>query len=55
LVDEFHEDFTDYLEKKIFKFKYRQNNDDVDTYYRRQDRMIRRFFKRAETRDPAIH
>jgi hypothetical protein len=35
LAEEPHETFEDIVEQKIFKFKYRQNNDDYATYSRR--------------------
>ena len=36
LYTEVHENFEDLVEDKIFKYKYRQNADDRDTYARRQ-------------------
>lgn len=54
LLDEPHESFDDQVEKKIFKYKYRQCNDSVDTYERRQGRVLERFIERARTRDPAL-
>ena len=33
---EVHENFEDIIEDKIFKFKYRQNAGDLDTFARRQ-------------------
>ena len=35
LMQEPHEDYTDLIENKIFKYKYRQCNDDEQTYMRR--------------------
>lgn len=49
-----HEDWSDIVEQKIFKYKYRQNADDTFTYERRQKRVIDRFFERAAHRDPAL-
>jgi hypothetical protein len=49
-----HEEFTDVIEQKIFKYKYRQMADDPQTYKRRQARVISRFMERAENRDPAL-
>ena len=51
LYTEVHENFEDIVEDKIFKFKYRQNGDDYDTYARRQRRMVDKFLERARTRD----
>lgn len=36
------DDQSSYVEKKTFKFKYRRALDDVDTYNRRNQRMIER-------------
>jgi heme oxygenase len=49
-----HENYEDVVEQKIFKFKYRQNADDLVTYERRQQRMIDRFLERAKNRDPIL-
>ena len=49
-----HENYEDIIEDKIFKYKYRQNADDPATFYRRQRRVIDRFWERAQTRDPAV-
>ena len=35
LLSEPHESFDDVVGKKLFKYKYRQNNDDIGTYERR--------------------
>ena len=35
-----HENYDDMVEQKIFKFKYRQNGDDMATFSKRQARMI---------------
>jgi hypothetical protein len=51
LMQEPHEDYTDLVENKIFKFKYRRCNDNEDTYSRRQGRLMARFAERARTRD----
>ena len=32
---EVHENYEDLIEDKIFKYKYRQNADDPETFYRR--------------------
>jgi len=49
-----HETYDDVVEQKIFKFKYRQNADSLETYERRNQRMINRFLERAKTRDPML-
>ena len=49
-----HESFDDIVEQKIFKYKYRQNADDMDTFDRREQRVYNRFMDRAENRDPAL-
>lgn len=50
-----HETYDDIIEDKIFKYKYRQNVDDMPTFFRRMDRVVTRFLERSKTRDPAIH
>lgn len=54
MVEEPHENIEDVVEHKIFKYKYRQCNDDEATYARRQGRVLSRFADRALTRDPVI-
>jgi hypothetical protein len=54
LVDEPHETYDDIVDHKLFKYKYRQCNDDEQTYSRRQGRMLSRFADRARNRDPAL-
>lgn len=49
-----HENYDDIVEQKVFKYKYRQCNDDIDTYERRQGRVLSRFIDRARNRDPAL-
>lgn len=49
-----HENYEDMIEDKIFKYKYRQNADDQATFYRRQRRVIDRFWDRAQVRDAAV-
>ena len=49
-----HEQLSDIVDKKIFKFKYRLNNDDFQTYLRRMNRVVNRQLDRAQTRDPKI-
>jgi hypothetical protein len=49
-----HEDYSDIVEQRIFKYKYRQMADDPVTYKRRQSRVISRFLERAQNRDPAL-
>lgn len=49
-----HESLMDIIDRKIFKFKYRMNNDDLNTYLRRMDRVIKRQLERAKRRDPMI-
>lgn len=49
-----HEDYNDIVEQKIFKYKYRQNADDLETFTRRQLRVRERFLERAKNRDKAI-
>jgi len=51
---EVHENYEDMIEDKIFKYKYRQNADDPNTYMRRQVRVMNRFWERSKTRDTAI-
>lgn len=46
--------YDDLLEQKLFKWKYRQFAMDELEYDERQERMVKRFFERAETRNPAI-
>lgn len=38
----------------MFKFKYRQMADDVETFERRDGRVRQRFMERAKHRDPAL-
>lgn len=54
LLQEPHENYDDIVENKIFKYKYRQCNDDLKTYQRRQGRVLSRFVERAKTRDPKL-
>lgn len=54
LLNEPHESMDDVVEHKIFKYKYRQCNDDPQTYARRQGRVMARFAERALKRDPAL-
>merc|ERR1712147_514226 len=49
-----HEDYADLVEEKIFKFKYRLNADDPETYMLRQTRVRDRMLERAKTRDPQL-
>ena len=42
------------FEKKVFKFSHRKWNDDPETHYIREARMIRRYLGRMRTRDPAV-
>jgi hypothetical protein len=49
-----HEDYADLVEEKIFKFKYRMNADDPETFMRRQTRLRDRMLERAKTRDPQL-
>lgn len=49
-----HQPLMDLVDKKIFKFKYRMNNDSMPTYLRRMDRVVKRQLDRARNRDPAI-
>lgn len=53
-MQEPHETIEDTVESKIFKFKYRQCNDDEAGFQRRQGRVIKRFYERAESRDPKL-
>jgi len=39
-MNEAHENYDDLIEQKVFKYKYRQCNDDRDTYERREGRVI---------------
>lgn len=45
------ENYDDLIEDKLFKFKYRQNADDPETFEKRNQRVIDRFFMRANGRD----
>jgi hypothetical protein len=54
LQTEPHESITDVVDQKIFKYKYRMNNLDEDTYQRKQGRVLSRFVERAKTRDPVL-
>jgi hypothetical protein len=51
---EYHENFEDVVEDKIFKFKYRKATDFGELYTQRQSRMMERFMERAMTRDSKI-
>jgi hypothetical protein len=51
---ESHESLIDIVDRKIFKYKYRMNNDDLQTYLRRMDRVVKRQLDRAKKRDPAV-
>jgi len=51
---ETHESLLDEVDRKLFKYKYRMNNDDLQTYMRRMDRVIGRQLERAKRRDPEI-
>ena len=53
-VHDAHENFDDIVEKKLFKYKYRQNASNLATYERRQYRVRDRFLERAKTRDPIL-
>ena len=52
---EIHENYDDIIEDKVFKYKYRINADDADTYHRRSVRQAQRWRERMEHRDPSIH
>lgn len=52
--NETHENFDDVIEQKIFKYKYRQNADDIGTHERRWNRVRDRFLERAKGRDPIL-
>jgi hypothetical protein len=54
LQTEPHETMDDIVDQKIFKYKYRQCNDDEATHSRRQGRVLARFAERAQVRDPAL-
>jgi len=49
-----HEDYSDIVEQKIFKFKYRKFADSLNNHQRRQLRVESRFHERAKNRDPAL-
>jgi hypothetical protein len=51
---EVHETFEDLISDKIFKYKYRQFADSVETYVTRMDRVRERFFDRALHRDTEV-
>lgn len=44
----------DYIDSKIFKYKYRIANDPEETYFRRMDRVVSRSLDRAKARNPEI-
>ena len=54
LYSESQESLVDIIDKKIFKFKYRMLNDNLDTYFRRMDRVMEKQLERAKHRDPVI-
>lgn len=54
LKTEVHENFEDIISDKIFKFKYRQFTDSVETYTARMERVRERFFDRVLNRDAAV-
>lgn len=49
-----HEGLQDLIDRKLFQFKYRMNNDSVPDYMRKMDRVVRRQLHRAQNRDKAI-
>jgi len=54
LMDQAHDSLIDVIDKKLFKFKYRLNNDGIDTYLRRMNKVVKRQLGRAKNRDPSI-
>ena len=54
LQNEPHESIEDVVDSKIFKYKYRQCNDDQATHARRQGRVLARFAERAKGRDATL-
>jgi len=54
LMDQAHDPLLDIVGRKIFKFKYRLNNDGIDTYLRRTERVLKRQLGRAKKRDSHI-
>jgi hypothetical protein len=54
LHNELHENYEDIIEDKIFKFRYRQNSDTPQQFFKRTERVRSRFMERARTRDPTI-
>lgn len=54
LVNSVIENFEDVVEDKIFKYKYRLNEDGNEVYSRRMHRVAERFMERALTRDESI-
>lgn len=42
-----HENYDDIVEDKIFKYKYRQNADGIETFNRRYNRVRERMLERA--------
>jgi hypothetical protein len=54
LVQDSHESLMDLIDRKIFKFRYRMNNDSTENYLRRMDRVVKRQLERAKTRDPEV-
>lgn len=49
-----HEDYSDLVEQKIFKYKYRLAGDGYELYKERQGRVVGRFLERAKSRDPQL-
>ena len=54
LQSESHESFMDIVEEKIYKYKYRLNNDSLQEYGRKMDRVMKRSLERAKNRSPEI-
>lgn len=54
LLEESHESLMDLIDRKIFKFRFRMNNDTFENYLRRMDRVVKRQLERAKSRDPEV-
>ncbi|CAI2358834.1 unnamed protein product [Moneuplotes crassus] len=50
-----HDPLVDLIDSKIFKYQYRVNNDSMQDYIRRMDRVVSRQLERASRRDPAVN
>lgn len=54
LMGEISENYEDIVEDKLFKWRYRQNEDSHEKYINRMQRVRTRFYERATRRDPIL-